>query len=97
MARKPHSPQQSKSGDDFIREARNLGAAVSDKPDRNGFFKVTTPKGSMYIAPGKDALDPRTRKNYRHWFRLLGLLMLFFAALALIDFLWGILALPPII
>lgn len=70
--------REPKTGDDFIKMARERGAKVTDAGKKAGveFTKISTPGGSMYITPGKQPLDPRTRKNYRHWFRLLGLLLL---------------------
>jgi hypothetical protein len=83
---KPHSPLQPKTGDDYINKAKSLGALVEPSKKR-GFTKISTPKGSMYLTPGNQPLDPRTRKNYNHWFRLLGLLALGILALPLVDFL----------
>lgn len=94
-SRKPHSPQQPKTGDDFIQQAEKRGAVIHQK-DSRGFVRIETPAGSTWITPGKQPLDPRTRKNIRHWFRLLGLMTFLGIALSVIDYLWGILQLPPI-
>jgi hypothetical protein len=77
MARtkKPSGNDTLKTGNDFINHAEQRGAVVQ-KDRRGGFTEVSTPAGSTYIAPGTKTLDPRTRKNLRHWFRLLGLLAL---------------------
>lgn len=73
---KNRGKNQPKTGNDFINQARELGAYVENAGTKRGqhFTKITTPQGSMYITPGNQPLDPRTRKNYKHWFRLLGLL-----------------------
>lgn len=72
--RKPTGESRPKTGDQFIAMAKSRGAVVEDKGGK--FIKVSTRKGATYITPGDETLDPRTRKNLRHWFRLLGLLML---------------------
>lgn len=91
MAKTP----QAKTGNQFIEQARKAGAHVEPAQVKKGvpFTKISTPKGSVYVTPGNTTLDPRTRKNYRHWFRLLGLLGV---GLWLVDFLWGVFQLPPI-
>lgn len=71
--KKPSGSDNPKTGDQFIEFARNSGAMVS-KPNSDGFVKISTPKGSMYVTPGNNTLDRRTRKNYKHWLRLLSLL-----------------------
>lgn len=73
---KPTGPQQLKTGDQFLNKAKEAGAVVSSKPDKRGFYKISTPSGDMYMTGGNQPLDPRTRKNYTHWFKLLGLLVL---------------------
>lgn len=70
---KPTTGKDPKTGDDFIAKARSAGAHVSPARD-DRFVKISTPQGSMYITPGNQTLDQRTRKNYKHWFRFLGLL-----------------------
>jgi hypothetical protein len=72
---KPSGKKELKTGNDFIEHAQTHGAVVTTDR-RGGFTEVATRKGSTYIAPGTQPLDYRTRKNLRHWFRLLGLLML---------------------
>lgn len=77
MARtkKPSGNEQLKTGDQFLQKAREAGANVSGA-DKRGFHKISTPSGDMYMTGGKQPLDFRTRKNYAHWFKLLGLLVL---------------------
>ncbi len=74
---KPSGQKQPKTGNDFIELAKNRGALVEDAGTKRGtkFTHIQTPAGSMYITPGTQPLDPRTRKNYMHWLRLLGLLV----------------------
>ena len=93
--RKPSGTQNLKSGDDFIEKARS-GGAIIEPSKKEGFTKVSTRLGSTFITPGDEPLDQRTRKNLRHWFRLLGLLVLIVCCLIMVDFLWGFAGLPPI-
>ncbi len=92
MAKKPHNPSDPKTGNDFIEKARAAGALVHPSKKR-GFTQVETPAGSMFITPGTQPLDPRTRKNYKHWFRLLGLMIVaaIVLGLPLVDFLLNLL------
>lgn len=91
---KPSGNDSLKTGNQFIEHARQRGAVIQTDR-RGGFTKVETPTGSTYIAPGDQPLDPRTRKNLRHWFRLLGLLGI--AVLCwVIDLAWGVLNLPSL-
>lgn len=78
MARKkkPTGNPQPKTGNEYIALAEERGALV--EPARKGFTKIATPQGSTYITPGTQPLDPRTRKNLNHWFKLLGLMALGF-------------------
>lgn len=71
---KPHNPQQPKTGNQYIEHARRNGAVITQS--RGGFKKIETPDGATYVAPGNQPLDPRTRKNLNHWFKLLGLMII---------------------
>jgi hypothetical protein len=72
---KPSGNKELKTGNDFIEYAQSRGAVI--RPDRRGgFTQIETKEGSTYVAPGTKPLDYRTRKNLRHWLRILGLLML---------------------
>ena len=84
---KPSGPQEPKTGDDFIEKARAGGAVVHEPRNKKGteFVQVETRQGSVWIAPGKQPLDKRTRKNYKHWFRLLGLLVFLALCAIMID------------
>jgi hypothetical protein len=91
----PRTNRDPKTGDGFIQLAQSKGASVTPAGTKHGveFTKISTPSGSMFITPGKHTLDPRTRKNYKHWFRLLGLLSVL---IYIVDVAWGWLHLPPI-
>lgn len=93
---KPSGSDNLKTGNQFIDHAAKRGAVIrTDR--RGGFTEVEGHGGSVYIAPGDQPLDLRTRKNLRHWFRLLGLLVIFPGILlAIVDWMWGYLQLPPI-
>lgn len=84
-----------KTGDDYIEYAKRAGAKVEPAGMKKGqeFTKISTPRGSMFLTPGKQPLDPRTRKSYTHWLRLLGLLILVLGVLAVIDFTVGLIPL----
>lgn len=82
MAKKHGPPGGPNTGDSFIKLAKARGADVQ-KAGR--FQKISTPKGSVHITPGKDTLDSQTRSNIRKWFRLLGLMAFIFY---LVDLMW---------
>lgn len=74
MPGKKHTPQGGPiSGEGFVNLAKERGAKVTPNAHQ-GFTRIETPQGSMYINPSRDTLDRNTRGNIKKWFRFLGLM-----------------------
>lgn len=69
---KKHRFDPFKSGQNAIEFAKERGASIEEKKT---FTKISTPKGSVYINPGREDLDKYTQSNLKRWFRLLGLML----------------------
>lgn len=74
MSKKNKGEHPFNTGDDFLNLAKARGASVEKK---GRFFRIHTPRGSTYVAGGKEKLDDQTISNLRKWFRLLGLMLIF--------------------
>lgn len=72
--KKGHQSSQLLTGADFVNTAKEKNAKVTPNAHQ-GFTRIETPQGSMYINPSNDTLDKSTRSNVRKWFRFLGIMI----------------------
>lgn len=59
------------SANDFIDVAKDSSAEISQ--GKSGFKVIKTSRGKVHIKPGREKLDPQTRKNLIKWFAILGI------------------------